>query len=100
VSKVELNVQPIVDGIKAHVKEIAGQRLIFLDDTRVLRGTGKHEGKFKLLMYTTADFELAIEIDCVEAFRNENYFASLIPDINGAIETYLGEYQKCQSMDY
>ena len=91
-SKVEINVQPVIDLIKSEIKG--------LDYVRTFKGRGKKEGHFLIRAAISTDKDLDIDIDVAQMVKNKNYFDSIITDIQNLRDQEIkGEHEKCR-MDY
>ena len=91
-SKVEINVQPVIDLIKSEIKG--------LDYVRTFKGRGKKEGHFLIRAAISTDKDLDIDIDVAQMVSNKNYFDSIITDIQNLRDQEIkGEHEKCR-MDY
>ena len=63
-SKVEINVQPVIDLIKSEIKG--------LDYVRTFKGRGKKEGHFLIRAAISTDKDLDIDIDVAQMVSNKN----------------------------
>jgi hypothetical protein len=64
---------------------------------RTLKGTGKNEGKFMLIIALDFDRDLKITVNVAEMFRNKKYFDNLIANIYEFIEqSNKSRFEKCR----
>jgi hypothetical protein len=88
-SKTEINVQPIIDGIKSNCKGIL--------KVVTLKGKNKKEGHFMLMLFTDDKFRINIDVDVAEMMRNKHYMDKLFENIAGAMEySRKARYEACR----
>jgi hypothetical protein len=72
-SKVEVNIQPIIEKIKRNFSEFG---LI-----RTLKGIGKNEGHVLIIVTLDANSDLKININVAEMLTNKQYFDGMMDQI-------------------
>ena len=98
-SKIEVNVEPIISAIKEKVTHINGDRLS-LGDFKVLKGINKKEGHFLITIDTNVKMRLDIDIDCAQVLNDPHYLDTLIPDIYSFFDSAMEARQECHRMAY
>lgn len=71
--KTEIDVQPLIEMIKGKVSNIGM--------VRALKGIGKNEGYFLIVITLDIDRDLKIKINVAEMLTNRDYLKTLIADI-------------------
>ena len=90
-NKILVDMTPIVEKLKRNLRPIA------IGHIRTLKGTGKNEGKMRLVVTLSPERDLTIDIDVEEAFRNKKYFDSLTKDIYTLVEkSDARRFEKCR----
>jgi len=88
-SKTEINVQPIIDGIKSNCNGIL--------KVVALKGKNKKVGHFLLMLFTDDKFRINIDIDVAEMLQNKHYMDNLFKNIAEAMEySRKARYEACR----
>lgn len=80
-SKVEINVQPLLDKLKARVKEEFG-----IWDCRQYKGVREKEGQFMLSFGLPNNQRLDVKMSAEKMLQDKTYFDGIYANINDAIK--------------
>lgn len=67
---------------------------------RTFRGTGKNEGKFKLVVQLDAESDLHITVDGEQMLTNKHYFDGMMEDIHNLRAQALARRQQLNRIGY
>jgi len=92
-SKVEINVQPVVDMLKEKLRGLG------IGQIRALKGIGKNEGYFLIVLALDVERDLKIKVNVEQMFENKDYFKGIISDIYKLVEkSNMQRFNKCRIM--
>jgi hypothetical protein len=92
-SKVEINVQPVIEKLKAKLQGLG------VGQIRALKGVGKNEGNFLIVVTLDVNRDLKIKINVKQMFENKKYFDGMIGDIYRLVEkSNMERFNKCRIM--
>ena len=92
-SKLIVDMTELVAKLKLHLEPLA------VGAIRTLKGTGKNEGKFKLIVTLDPMRDLSIMVDVNQMLRNKHYLDGIVENIYGAVEQSNKErFEKCRIM--
>ena len=91
--KIYVDVQPVVEMLKRNLQGL-GIGLI-----RALRGTGKNEGYFLIVVTLDPERDLKIKVNVQQMFENKDYFKGIISDIHKLVEdSNRKRFESCRIM--
>ena len=92
-SKLHVDLTHLVAKLKRHLEPLS------IVAIRTLKGTGKNEGKFMLIVTLDVERDLKITVDVNQMLKNKHYFDNIIENIYGAVAQNNKErFEKCRIM--
>lgn len=91
--KMIVDLTELVAKFKVHLQPLA------IGAIRTLKGIGKNEGKFMIIVTLSPERDLKITVDVNQMLTNKHYLDNIIENIYGAVEqSNKARFEKCRIM--